>query len=115
MENFNVETHLRGQMNELDIAEDICDNVCEFRRMDEKWHPGPEDESNYLDKDINSLDECIDEILTLASLRSPPNKKRIISHVAPILFGRLRTEHGEDPKPTLLRILLDSGAWSEGN
>ena len=36
MENFTVETHLHGQMNELDIADDICDDVMEFRKMDEE-------------------------------------------------------------------------------
>ena len=36
MENFTVKTHLRGQMNELDIADDICDDVTEFRKMDEE-------------------------------------------------------------------------------
>ena len=36
MENFSVKTHLRGQMNELDIVDDICDDVTEFRKMDEE-------------------------------------------------------------------------------
>ena len=46
----------------------------------------------------------------LSSLRSPPKKKRKMTHVAPILFGRMRTETGNDPKPMSLKILLDSGA-----
>ena len=43
-------------------------------------------------------------------LLSPPKKKRKTSHVALIVFGHMRTEHGKEPNPISLKILLDSGA-----
>ena len=57
------------------------------------------------------MDEVIDQVYTLSSLRSPQQKKkRKVSHLSPIVFARLRTKLGYDPKPVSIRVLLDSGA-----
>ena len=69
-------------------------------------------------KQFTSLDACLNyhiadrndkECNLIGSIRRPPKRPRTKDILTPILFGRMRTRHG-DPKPRTVKLLVDTGA-----
>ena len=63
-------------------------------------------------KTYSNLDECLNESLALLSVRGDCINKdytNVVADLVPVTFGRLNLTKGK-PKPTNIRILLDSGS-----